>query len=108
MEETKETKGKEVKMKAQEPRKLSYEELENIAHQMSEQGRQLATQNQQLRQALQETELSNFYRRLDYLWQVITSETPYITEEFKQGCGEEFMNMMTPPQEEPEEEQKGE
>lgn len=43
MEETKEAKGKEVKMKAQEPRKLSYEELENVAHQMSEQGRQLST-----------------------------------------------------------------
>ena len=106
MEETKEAKGKEVKMKAQEPRKLSYEELENVVHQMSEQGRQLSTQNQQLRQMLQESDLTNFYKRLDYLWQIINSDTPYISEEFRQKCGEEYMNMITPP-EQPEEE-KGE
>lgn len=55
---------------------------------------------------LQESDLTNFYKRLDYLWQIINSDTPYISEEFRQKCGEEYMNMITPP-EQPEEE-KGE
>lgn len=85
MEETKE---KEVK-------KMTYSELENVAHQMSEQSRNLYMQNQQLIQKLQEANLSNFFKRLDWLWAIINSTTPYITEEFKQKCGEEFMNNMT-------------
>lgn len=77
------------------PEKMSYEQLENVAHQMSEQSRNLYMQNQQLIQKLQEANLSNFFKRLDWLWAIINSTTPYITEEFKQKCGEEFMNNMT-------------
>lgn len=89
-----------------EVRKLSYEELENTAHQLSEQSRQLYMQNQKLSQALQEANLTNFYKRLDYLWQILNSSTPYISEEFKQKCGAEFEVLMTQPEQEPEEEVK--
>ena len=89
-----------------EVRKLSYEELENTAHQLSEQSRQLYMQNQKLNQALQESNLTNFYERLKWLWTVITSTTPYISEEFKQKCGAEFEVLMTQPEQEPEEEVK--
>lgn len=89
-----------------EVRKLSYEELENTAHQLSEQSRQLYMQNQKLSQALQESNLANFYERLKWLWTVITSTTPYISEEFKQKCGAEFEVLMTQPEQEPEEEVK--
>lgn len=89
-----------------EVRKLSYEELENTAHQLSEQSRQLYMQNQKLNQALQESDLANFYERLKWLWTVITSTTPYISEEFKQKCGAEFEVLMTQPEQEPEEEVK--
>ena len=82
-----------------EVRKLSYEELENTAHQLSEQSRQLYMQNQ-------ESNLANFYERLKWLWTVITSTTPYISEEFKQKCGAEFEVLMTQPEQEPEEEVK--
>lgn len=84
-----------------EMRKLSYEELENTAHQLSEQSRQLYIQNQKLSQALQEANLGNFYQRLEWLWKVITSTTPsslYISEEFKQKCGTEFEVLMTQPE----------
>lgn len=91
---------------APEVRKLSYEELENTAHQLSEQSRQLYMQNQKLNQALQESNLANFYERLKWLWTVITSTTPYISEEFKQKCGAEFEVLMTQPEQEPEEEVK--
>lgn len=77
------------------PEKMSYEQLENVAHQMSEQSRNLYIQNQQLIQKLQEANLANFFKRLDWLWSIINSTTPYISEEFKQKCGEEFMNNMT-------------
>ena len=89
-----------------EERKLSYEELENTAHQLSEQSRQLYMQNQKLSQALQEANLANFYERLKWLWTVITSTTPYISEGFKQKCGTEFEVLMTQPEQEPEEEVK--
>ena len=89
-----------------EVRKLSYEELENTAHQLSEQSRQLYMQNQKLSKALQETNLANFYERLKWLWTVITSTTPYISEEFKQKCGAEFEVLMTQPEQESEEEVK--
>ena len=91
-----------------EVRKLSYEELENTAHQLSEQSRQLYMQNQKLSQALQEANLANFYERLKWLWTVITSTTPYISEEFKHKSGEEFMLLMAQPEPEVEEVKEGE
>lgn len=87
-----------------EVRKLSYEELENTAHQLSEQSRQLYMQNQKLSKALQESNLTNFYERLKWLWTVITSTTPYISEDFKQKCGAEFELLMAQPEQEPNEE----
>lgn len=77
------------------PEKMSYEQLENVAHQMSEQSRNLYIQNQQLAQKLQEANLNNFFKRLDWLWTIINSTTPYISEEFKDKCGKEFMESMT-------------
>lgn len=95
--------GKEIKMEPKAaPEKMSYEQLENVAHQMSEQARKLYEQNQKLSKALEEAGNANFFRRLEYLWTVINSETVYITEDFKIKCGKEFMDMMTP--EEPKEE----
>lgn len=89
-----------------EAKKLSYEELENVSHQLSEQSRQLYMQNQKLSQALQESNLANLYERLKWLWTVLTSTTSYISEEFKQKCGTEFEVLMTQPEQEPEEEVK--
>jgi hypothetical protein len=85
-----------------EVKKLSYEELENTAHQLSEQGRQLYMQNQKLNQALQEAGLSNFYERLNWLWKIITSDTPYISNEFKTKCVQEFEVLMSQPESESE------
>ena len=79
--------------------KMSYEQLENIAHQMSEQSRNLYNQNQQLAQKLKEAELSNFFKKLEWLWVVINSNSNYISEDFKIKCGNEFMESLTPPEE---------
>ena len=91
--------GEEVKKE-----KMSYEQLENIAHQMSEQSRNLYSQNQQLAKALEEANMNNFFKKLDYLWAIIHSESKYLNEEFKTKCGNEFMEMLTT--EEPKEENK--
>ena len=56
------------------PKKLSYEGLENICHQLSAQAQQLNAQNQQLRAALNEANLTNIYKRLDYLFEVINKD----------------------------------
>ena len=90
--------------KVEEKNKLSYENLENVAHQLSEQSRNLYAQNQKLKQALEEANLSNYFKRLDYLWSIVTSvvSEEYITKEFKIKCGKEFMEMMTPPEKEEE------
>ena len=42
------------------------------------------------------------------MWKIITEDTPYLTEEFKVKCGEEFMEMMKAPEETPETEEKTE
>lgn len=44
--------------------KMSYEQLENIAHQLSEQAKQLYAK-------LQEANMTNIFKRLDYLFKVI-------------------------------------
>lgn len=81
---------------------MSYEQLENIAHQMSEQSKQLYTQNQQLAKALEEANMINFFKKLDYLWNIIHSDSIYLTEDFKIKCGEDFMEAVSPKEEEPE------
>lgn len=84
--------------------KMTYEQLENVAHQMSEQSRNLYAKNQQLAKALEESNMNNFFKKMDYLWAIIHSESVYITEEFKIKCGKEFMEMLST--EEPKEESK--
>lgn len=79
---------------------LTYEQLENVAHQLSEQGRNLKMQNDKLKEAFQEANLVNFYKRLDYLWIIInTKDNKFISEEFQKKCGEEFMLLMASPEE---------
>jgi hypothetical protein len=48
----------------EEKKKLPYEELENVCHQLSDQA-------QTLYRKLQEANLSNMFKRLDYLFAVI-------------------------------------
>lgn len=90
---------KKIKSNSTSKEKMSYEQLENIAHQMSEQSRSLYSQNQQLAKALEEANATNYFKRLDYLWSIIHSDSPYISKDFITRCGEEFMELMTPEKE---------
>ena len=80
------------------PKKLSYEELENVCHQLSAQAQQLNTQNQQLRAALNEANLTNLYKRLDYLFEVINRDNAYLSISFKTKCASEIEELMATPE----------
>ena len=83
---------KENKKKAQ----LSYEELNNVARQLSE-------QNNQLQQMLQNTQ--NVFRRLDYLFRVVEIKD-FIPDDFKEACAKEIIELMTIPDDESENKEK--
>lgn len=79
------------KVEAMEPKKMSYEELENVARQLSEQTRQLYAK-------LQEMNMVNMFKRLDYLFKVV--ELPHIfTTEFVTTCAQEIQDLLTVPEE---------
>ena len=78
--------------------KMSYEELENIAHQLSEQSRVLM-------QKLQEANMGNMFKRLDYLFKIIEFKHTF-NGYFISKCVKEIQDMISIPEEEPIEEIK--
>lgn len=81
-----------------ETKKLSYEELENVCHQLSAQSQQLNVQNQQLKAMVNEANLTNLYKRLDYLFEVINRDNKYLSDTFKNKCAEEIEMLMATPE----------
>lgn len=80
MEETKEVK------------KLPYEELEKVAH-------ELDAQCQKFYMELQNANMANAFKRLDYLFKVVNNINEF-PQEFAKHCIEEIVNIMTVPAEE--------
>ena len=91
-----EQKKKVVEMKPQvkRPEKLSYEKLENVAHQLSEQNRQLFAK-------LQELNMANMFKRLDYLFKVVENGHMF-KQDFLEKCVAEIESIMTVPEQEEE------
>lgn len=81
---------------------LNEEELKNALHQVSEQSRQLYLQNQQLAKSLEEANLSNFFKRLEWLWRIITTPGLSFDNEFIKKCAAEFESLMAEPTEQKE------
>lgn len=70
-----------------ETTKLSYEQLEQIANQLSQ-------QNNQLLGKLQELNMMNVFKRLDYLFKIL--EYPmFFAESFVDKCSKEIEDIMT-------------
>lgn len=92
--------GKEVREMGEAKNKLSYEELENVCHQLSAQAQQLNVQNQQLRKMIEKANLANLYKRLDYLFAVIDKDNAYLSHDFKVQCAVEIENLMATPEQE--------
>ena len=82
----------EMNTQAQRPEKMSYEQLENIAHQLSEQNRQLFTK-------LQELNMANMFKRLDYLFKVVENGHMF-KQDFVEKCIAEIESLMTVPEQE--------
>lgn len=70
--------------------KMTYEQLENVAHQLSEQSRQLYA-------SLQEANLENMFKRLDYLFKVLEN-AHHFNEEFVFKCSKEIEQMISIPE----------
>lgn len=87
----------ENKVKNERPEKMSYEQLENVAHQLSE-------QNRQLYMKLQSANMTNLFKRLDYLFKVIENSDKF-NKEFVNKCLTEIESSMTIPEEESKEEE---
>lgn len=96
MEENKKTTEKKAN------RKLSYEELQTAAQQISAQLDAVARENNQLRIALQKAQLGNLYTELEFKFKVVQNAEMFSTE-FVEKCISSIEEIMTP---EPEEEQK--
>lgn len=84
--------SKNFKLKgANQPEKMSYEQLENIAHQLSEQNRQMYAK-------MQEMDMVNMFKRLDYLFKVVENGTMF-DPDFLNKCIDEIENVMLPKEE---------
>lgn len=84
--------SKNFKLKgAEQPEKMSYEQLENIAHQLSEQNRQMYAK-------MQEMDMVNMFKRLDYLFKVVENGTMF-DPDFLNKCIDEIENVMLPKEE---------
>ena len=82
----------EMKPQVQRPEKMSYEQLENVAHQLSEQNRQLFAK-------LQELNMANMFKRLDYLFKVIENGHMF-KQDFLEKCIAEIESLITIPKQE--------
>lgn len=82
----------EMKPQMQRPEKMSYEQLEGVAHQLSEQNRQLFAK-------LQELNMANVFKRLDYLFKVIENGHMF-KQDFLEKCIAEVESLMTVPEQE--------
>ena len=91
-----EQKKKVVEMKPQvkRPEKMSYDQLESVAHQLSEQNRQMFAK-------LQELNMVNMFKRLDYLFKVVENGHMF-DQDFLEKCIAEIESLMTVPEQEEE------
>ena len=83
-----------------EQKKLSYEELQNVASQLSQ-------QNQQLNLMLQQANMTNIFKRLDYLFKVLENKDCFDSD-FVIACADEIKDIITGPVEETKEEEEKE
>lgn len=95
------------KMTVEQPKKMSYEELEGIAHQLSEQARNLHNELMSTRQKLNEMNAFNMFKRLDYLFKVLENESKFASE-FVETCSDEIVEILTLPDEDEQTEEASE
>lgn len=75
-----------------EKKKLTYEQLNEIAN-------QLMQENMKLKQKCQELYMADTIKRLEFLFKAVESTYPF-DKEFRDTCAAEIKELMTPVQEE--------
>lgn len=95
---------KVIKEEACAAKEFSIDELKGMLHQTSEQARSLFDENKKLRKVVEEMNMTNLFKRLDYLFAVVNSTSEAFSADFKSQCASEIQNMMFAP--EPEEEKE--
>lgn len=78
-----------------ESKKLSYEELENAARQLTVQLDNMAKENYQLKMNLQQAKVANVYAELELRFKVLDYST-FFSEEFVEQCTKDIEQIMTP------------
>lgn len=96
MEEKKEKINEQPK-----PAKLTYEQLEEAARQISQQAEAIFKENQQLKAALQQASVANLYRELDFRFKVLENADMF-SSKFLDMCIRNIEDTMTPKPEEKE------
>lgn len=81
------------------PKEMSKEQLTGMLHQLSEQDRKLFEENKKLRQVIEDMNMTNLFKRLDYLFRIVTEDNQYISGDFKKKCGKEIEYLLTQPEE---------
>ena len=103
--EEKKTAGKEVRMNANASKeKLSYDKLEQLCGQLSEQNRQMEEYIKKLHRELGGMNEALQYRRMDYLFKVVElsvssckdSDYPCFSGSFVEECISEIQEAMSP------------
>ena len=79
---------------AEQPKRFTYEQLEQIAGNLSNQVQQLSAR-------LQEANMFNMFKRLDYCFKVLevapTLSATMFSPDFVERCAKEIEDLMTPP-----------
>lgn len=93
----------ENKTKNNESKKLTYEQLNQAAQQISQQAEALYKENQQLKEALNRISIQNGYTELGFKFKVVENSTIF-PKEFVERTITDIVNTMTVTDEEPNEE----
>ena len=91
----------ENKAKKSESQKLTYEQLNQAAQQISQQAEALYKENQQLKQALSRINIQNGYTELGFKFKVVENSTMF-PKEFVEKTVAEIVDTMTAVNEEQE------
>lgn len=86
---------KEEKNVEKKPTKLTYEQLEEAARQISQQAESIFKENQQLKIALQQASMTNLYRELEFRFEVLKYADMF-DNKFVNKCIENIQDTMTP------------
>ena len=88
----------EENKKQQKSKKLSYEELENAAKQISAQLDSMARENAQLRELIKKEQFGNMLAELEFRFKVLNYSNLF-SEVFVKNCVAIIEDVLTPPKE---------